>query len=122
MALSTNPATYFKLANPFLTVLTIVGMTLCHLGCYNPKIVPDQYLGPIGWFYRFLVYTHPMAIQVVYHSAVAVHFGEAFYSIHLAKVKGITDQTTQFKWFFQTLVVGISSLYFLINYTPKKRS
>jgi len=115
-----EPSTFFKYANPYLAVLTIVGMTMCHLGCYNPQAIPDQYLGPIGWVYRFLVYTHPMTIQVIYHSAVAVHIGEAFYSLHVMNKKGITDRLTKFKWFVQTLVLGIGSLRFLLNYNPKK--
>ena len=115
-----SPEKYFKYANPFTYMLVIVGMTTCHLGCYNPHAVPDQYMGPIGWLFRYLVYSHPLAIQVIYHSAIIVHVGEAIYSLHVAKSKGITDSATRLKWFLQTLLLGFGSLRLLLPYTPKK--
>ena len=114
-----NQKSYFEYGNPLISLAIIVGLLICHCGCYCPHIIPDQYMGPIGWLYRFLVYTHPVAIQITYHVALVVHFAEAVYSIHLMNSKGITDFSTRVKWFIQTLLFGFNSLHFLVKYKAK---
>ena len=106
---------YFKQTNPIVAIMVVSGMILCHLGCFNPKIVPHQYMGPIGWLYEYLVYSQPIAIQLIYFSAVAVHIAEGFYALHLSKKKGIVDTVARFKWFIQTSILGIFSLSYLIK-------
>ena len=95
---------------PLCTAI-LVGMGLCHLGCYNPTLVPDEYMGPVGALYRYFVYTKPATIQVIYHLALAIHFCEACYGVTLARRKGITDLTAQLKWFVSTCLFGGGSLY-----------
>ena len=110
-----DSSTYFKYAHPGIAAAVIFGMSLTHFGCFNPHVVPDQYMGPVGWLFRYCAYTHPMIIQVIYFLAWCAHVVEACYSIHLTKKKKITDPLTRFKWFFQTLIFGYGSLYYLSN-------
>ena len=111
---------YFKHTNPLISFLVIAGMTLCHLGCYYPHVVPDEYMGPIGWMYRYLAYSKPFLLFIIYYCAIVAHLAEGFYALYLTKKKGIIDPFTRLKWFIQTTALGIFSLSFLIEYNPEK--
>nr|CAB3267085.1 transmembrane protein 254-like [Phallusia mammillata] len=111
--------TFFKSPHILWMFLVLAGMFLCHCGCYRPQSVPDKHMGPVGALYRLLVYTYPSAIQVIYHCALLIHFAEALYSIHLTSKYGITDKSTRFKWFVQTLLFGVFSLTLMENQSTK---
>lgn len=110
---------FFKSPHILVMVFVIFGITILHFGCFDPSVVPDQYLGPIGVIYRFLVYTHPPLVKIVYFGTLLGHFGGAWYTLILTKQFGITDTVTRYKWFVQTLVFGIFSLVLLKD--PKKK-
>nr|XP_009862097.1 transmembrane protein 254-like [Ciona intestinalis] len=117
-----DPTCYFEKASFGVYTVILSGMALCHLGCYSPHVVPDEYMGFVGSLFRFVTYTHPMLIQLIYHAAVFVHFGEAFLAIKMARQKKITDRLTQLKWFAQTVFLGIGSLRLLMSYeSPRKK-
>ncbi|XP_060549682.1 transmembrane protein 254-like isoform X2 [Pantherophis guttatus] len=101
-ARSHDPATYFRRTRPFV-VLVIVGWML-YYGCavLAPSRIPYDGLGPLGKFTQYLQENHKPVF-------------------HVGK-KGITDSKTQLRWFIQTLVCGIFSLYFLLVYKPPKKT
>ena len=68
---------HFELPSLPLCTAILVGMSLCHFGCYNPTLVPDEYMGPVGALYRYFVYTRPATIQVIYHLALAIHLKQS---------------------------------------------
>ncbi|CAK8690832.1 unnamed protein product [Clavelina lepadiformis] len=115
-----NNSTYFRKPNIVVAVLLLAGMTMLHFGSFSPNSVPHAYLGPIGLLYTFLAFTHPWAIRSIYGFAVTGHIVGAISTLYLTKKKGISDSTTRFKWFIQTLIFGIGSSSLLKAYSLKK--
>ena len=110
---------YFELPNLLVGASIVVGMGLSHLNCYHPELVPIE----IQMLQQFFTNNTRVADENQsfcsrYHSALAVHFIEACFSVILASRRGITDFTTQLKWFASTLVFGGGSLYKLYNFEP----
>ncbi|TKC50307.1 hypothetical protein EI555_019528 [Monodon monoceros] len=92
--------TYFQRSSLFwVTVITL------SFGYYTwvifwPEAIPYQSLGPLGPFTQYLLEHH----HTLVHSWS----------------KGITNSWTQLLWFLQTFLFGMASLYYLIDYRPRR--
>jgi len=111
---------FFVTPAPFTCLLVGGGMLLCHLACYSPHLVPENYLFVLKPFYNYVVHTKPILIQIIYHGALMVHIAEALYSVRSTLQCGVTDGVARFKWFMQTLLFGVFSLTLIKgNLKPK---
>ncbi|XP_058045509.1 transmembrane protein 254 isoform X3 [Ahaetulla prasina] len=120
-ARSHDPATYFRRTRPFLVVVIVGAMLYYGCAVLAPSRIPYDGLGPLGRFTQYLQENHKRVFHVGYAVAWLLHIGEACLSIWLCNKKGITDSKTQLRWFVQTLLCGIFSLYFLLVYKPPKK-
>nr|CAB3267086.1 transmembrane protein 254-like [Phallusia mammillata] len=121
MANGKSSAAYFKSVSLLIWITSISLFSLLHFASYNQKAMPDQYMGPVGTFYRWLAYEHPWGTRVGYHVLMVTHVLEGFYTLHLTNRYGITDTVAKIKWFLQTLVCGFSS-WMLLKKKFKKRA
>ncbi|XP_060549680.1 transmembrane protein 254 isoform X1 [Pantherophis guttatus] len=138
---SHDPATYFRRTRPFLAMVIVGGMLyygvrrgerererkkerererMCAV--LAPSRIPYDGLGPLGRFTRYLQENHKPVFHVGYAVIWLLHIGEACLSIWLCNKKGITESKTQLRWFVQTLLCGLFSLYFLLVYKPPKKT
>ncbi|KAM6443715.1 transmembrane protein 254-like [Liasis olivaceus] len=117
-----DAAAYFRTVRPFWMGLIAAGMLYYGWAVFAPSTIPYDVLGPLGRFTKYLQENHRTAFHAGYLLAWVVHTGEAFLSLWVCKIKGITDSRTQLQWFTQTLFFGIASLYFLLAYKPQRKS
>uniref|UniRef100_A0A8D0HAB5 Transmembrane protein 254 n=1 Tax=Sphenodon punctatus TaxID=8508 RepID=A0A8D0HAB5_SPHPU len=82
----------------------------------SPERVPYDRLGQFGRFTKYLVDHHYKLLKNGFWLAWGLHVAEALYSVKLCKTKGITDSSTQQRWFIQTFLFGIASLSHLLAY------
>ncbi|XP_034279337.1 transmembrane protein 254 isoform X2 [Pantherophis guttatus] len=119
---SHDPATYFRRTRPFLAMVIVGGMLYYGCAVLAPSRIPYDGLGPLGRFTRYLQENHKPVFHVGYAVIWLLHIGEACLSIWLCNKKGITESKTQLRWFVQTLLCGLFSLYFLLVYKPPKKT
>jgi len=114
------PANYFRGPGLLWGVASVLILTIGHLGCYYPDLVPYGRMGPAGRLYQYVALSNPMILQALYHGLLAVHLIEGLVALKLCVDCGITDGATRAKWFAQTLVCGITSLRHLIAASSRK--
>lgn len=89
-------------------VLVVVGMIAVFGAAYLPDIGPIPLVRALG----LLVFRSIWGLRLLFVVSVALHIGEAIYAWHLAKK---VDAGNARGWFWQTLVLGIFSLRFLLK-------
>ncbi|CAH6778938.1 transmembrane protein 254 isoform X1 [Phodopus roborovskii] len=112
---------FFRVAKPWPSLVTALGMGYFTWVVFWPQSVPYQSLGPLGPFTKHLVAHHHTLLRNGYWLAWLIHVGESLYAMVLCKHKGITDGQARFLWFLQTFLFGIASLSILIAYRPKRQ-
>uniref|UniRef100_A0A8D0HC33 Transmembrane protein 254 n=1 Tax=Sphenodon punctatus TaxID=8508 RepID=A0A8D0HC33_SPHPU len=86
------------------------------IGGDKEETLPYDRLGQFGRFTKYLVDHHYKLLKNGFWLAWGLHVAEALYSVKLCKTKGITDSSTQQRWFIQTFLFGIASLSHLLAY------
>ncbi|XP_072980785.1 uncharacterized protein [Typha angustifolia] len=81
----------------------IVGLSALFSAAFLPPVGPDLHL---------LMFRSLWTIRVIFLVAAALHVGEAFYALSLARR---VDPTNSKGWFWQTLALGIFSLRYLLK-------
>ncbi|XP_036399255.1 transmembrane protein 254-like [Megalops cyprinoides] len=74
--------------------------------------------GPLGFVSKYLVEHHYPLMYYGWWLALAIHIGEALYSLKVCREKGVDSVLTRFLWFLQTFLFGMASLHFLLEYEP----
>ncbi|XP_061490923.1 transmembrane protein 254 isoform X2 [Rhineura floridana] len=120
--LSENPSTYFRRTKTLFMVVITGGLSYYTWALFFPSTIPYNLLGPLGTLTKYLVENHKTTLQIGYVVTWLIHLADAFYALRLCKIKGITDGSTQLQWFVQTFLFGLSSLIYLLVYSPKKKS
>eukprot|EP00070_Physeter_catodon_P024749 XP_023987925.1 transmembrane protein 254 isoform X1 [Physeter catodon] len=111
---------YFRIAKPLPSLVTVLGLGYFGWMIFWPEAIPYQSLGPLGPFTQYLLEHHHTLVHSWYWLAWLIHVGESLYAIVLCKSKGITNSWTQLLWFLQTFLFGMASLYYLIDYRPRR--
>ncbi|XP_070327031.1 transmembrane protein 254 isoform X3 [Odocoileus virginianus] len=94
-------ASYFRVARPLPSLVTVLVLGYFGWVVFWPESIPYQNLGPLGSFTQYLLK----------HHHTLMHGGS----------KGITNTWTQLLWFLQTFLFGMASLYYLIAFRPKRQ-
>ncbi|XP_059890688.1 transmembrane protein 254 isoform X2 [Delphinus delphis] len=110
----------FRTAKPLPSLVTVLGLGYFGWVVFWPEAIPYQSLGPLGPFTQYLLEHHHTLLHSWYWLAWLIHVGESLYAIVLCKSKGITNSWTQLLWFLQTFLFGMASLYYLIDYRPRR--
>ncbi|XP_063163773.1 transmembrane protein 254 [Candoia aspera] len=116
------PATYFRTVRPFWMVLIAAGMIYYGWAVFAPSTIHYDILGPLGKLTKYLQETHKTLFKAGYAISWLIHIGEAFLSLWVCNIKGVTDNMTRLWWFTQTLLFGSASLYWLLVYKPPRKS
>lgn len=88
--------------------LVVVGMVSLFAAAYLPDIGPVPFLRALSLF----LFRSMWLVRVVFFLATAAHIGEGVYAWRLAKR---VDPANARGWFWQTFVLGIFSLRFLLK-------
>ncbi|XP_036683915.1 transmembrane protein 254 [Balaenoptera acutorostrata] len=113
--------TYFQRSSLFWVTVIILSFGYYTWMIFWPETIPYQSLGPLGPFTQYLLDHHHTLVHSWYWLAWLIHVGESLYAIVLCKSKGITNSWTQLLWFLQTFLFGMASLYYLIDYRPRRQ-
>ncbi|XP_068111571.1 transmembrane protein 254 [Hyperolius riggenbachi] len=112
---------YFRRASVFWMAVITFAMGFFAWTVFWPSHVPYEQLGPVGSFVEYLVKNHYSQLFYWFWIAWLIHVGEAAYSLHLCRAKGITDSGARTQWVIQTFLFGIASLSLLLAYKPVKK-
>ncbi|XP_060622836.2 transmembrane protein 254-like [Anolis sagrei] len=117
-----NPATYFR-RTPLILMLLIGGVNAYHAWTlFAPQTIPYDKLGPLGTLTKYLLEHYNTQLRIWFVTVWILHALWAFIVLKLCKEKGITDHTTQVRWFAQTITFGLNSLFFLWIYKPPMKT
>ncbi|XP_057975569.1 uncharacterized protein LOC131162954 [Malania oleifera] len=86
----------------------VIGMAALFSAAYLPHVGPVRLVRGVGLFF----FRSMWALKMIYVLSLALHIGEAIYAWHLAKR---VDPANSRGWFFQTFVLGIFSLRYLLK-------
>uniref|UniRef100_A0A8D0HFH7 Transmembrane protein 254 n=1 Tax=Sphenodon punctatus TaxID=8508 RepID=A0A8D0HFH7_SPHPU len=99
---SSAASTYFRRTSPFWMAVIAAAMAYYTWVVISPERVPYDRLGQFGRFTKYLVDHHYKLLK------------NGLFSY--CRTKGITDSSTQQRWFIQTFLFGIASLSHLLAY------
>uniref|UniRef100_A0A8D0L9H1 Transmembrane protein 254 n=1 Tax=Sphenodon punctatus TaxID=8508 RepID=A0A8D0L9H1_SPHPU len=120
---SSAASTYFRRTSPFWMAVIAAAMAYYTWVVISPERVPYDRLGQFGRFTKYLVDHHYKFPEtcINYHQGwlASCLFSPLEITLSLfsyCRTKGITDSSTQQRWFIQTFLFGIASLSHLLAY------
>ena len=109
---------YFYRASVYYYLTVLIGFSLFGILCFNLNDNFFLHLGSVGKRLLYLNQMHGTNMKIVFIFAIILHICEAVYAFVIAQEISLSSSSTK-KWIFQTLILGYSSLRYLIEYRNK---